>query len=484
MNDNWTPDFGTGVIGKKILDLPRNTYLGATWSNGNTKQATVSNLFTHTFNSNWKFNFNSSFQHFNRTSKGTERVQPAADGTWNRPLGQNKNAEKIVSNQASLQGNFNTGKVKHQFFTGLDFENAYTDAYTFVFSPATYGIGNVFDFGNFDQGGAIPDARNSKIVKTDTKRFGVYAQDLISITDKIKVLAGLRWSWQEAQADTYDYPTTGGEVLTEGTKRKDQAFTPKAGLVYQPVTSVSLFASYANSFTPNTGTTVNGDALEASIIDQFELGVKKEFLEGKLTSNVTLYQIVNSNLAQTAEFKANGTLNTDTSIKVLSGETTSKGVEVDITAKPVEGLNIIAGYSYNDMRYTKTSGTNGSFIVGDREVRTPATTANLSFFYTLQGGKLKGVSFGALANYIGDRFGGWNDNYVVSNTGVVTFTDREIPINGYTTIDLSVGYTWKKISVLCKLSNITNELNYTLHENYSVNPIAPRQILGSIKYKF
>lgn len=484
MNDNWTPDFGTGVIGKKILDLPRNTYLGATWSNGNTKQATVSNLFTHTFNSNWKFNFNSSFQHFNRTSKGTERVQPAADGTWNRPLGQNKNAEKIVSNQASLQGNFNTGKVKHQFFTGLDFENAYTDAYTFVFSPATYGTGNVFDFENFDQGGAIPDARNSKIVKTDTKRFGVYAQDLISITDKIKVLAGLRWSWQEAQADTYDYPVAGGEVLTEGAKRKDQAFTPKAGLVYQPVTSISLFASYANSFTPNTGTTVNGDALEASIIDQFELGVKKEFLEGKLTSNVTLYQIVNSNLAQTAEFKANGTLNTDTSIKVLSGETTSKGVEVDITAKPVEGLNIIAGYSYNDMRYTKTSGTNGSFIVGDRVVRTPATTANLSFFYTLQGGKLKGVSFGALANYIGDRFGGWNDNYVVSNTGVVTFTDREIPINGYTTIDLSVGYTWKKISVLCKLSNITNELNYTLHENYSVNPIAPRQVLGSIKYKF
>ena len=484
MNDNWTPDFGTGVIGKKILDLPRNTYLGATWSNGNTKQATVSNLFTHTFNSNWKFNFNSSFQHFNRTSKGTERVQPAADGTWDRPLGQNKNVEKIVSNQASLQGNFNTGKVKHQFFTGLDFENAYTDAYTFVFSPATYGTGNVFDFENFDQGGAIPDARNSKIVKTDTKRFGVYAQDLISITDKIKVLAGLRWSWQEAQADTYDYPVAGGEVLTEGAKRKDQAFTPKAGLVYQPVTSVSLFASYANSFTPNTGTTVNGDALEASIIDQFELGVKKEFLEGKLTSNVTLYQIVNSNLAQTAEFKANGTLNTDTSIKVLSGETTSKGVEVDITAKPVEGLNIIAGYSYNDMRYTKTSGTNGSFIVGDRVVRTPATTANLSFFYTLQGGKLKGVSFGALANYIGDRFGGWNDNYVVSNTGVVTFTDREIPINGYTTIDLSVGYTWKKISVLCKLSNITNELNYTLHENYSVNPIAPRQVLGSIKYKF
>jgi iron complex outermembrane receptor protein len=63
-----------------------------------------------------------------------------------------------------------------------------------------------------------------------------------------------------------------------------------------------------------------------------------------------LYQITNSNLAQTAEFKADGSSNTDSSIKVLSGETNSKGVELDIVAKPVEGLNIIAGYSYNDMR--------------------------------------------------------------------------------------------------------------------------------------
>ncbi|CAM4279292.1 TonB-dependent siderophore receptor [Flavobacterium terrigena] len=496
MNDNWTPDFGTGIIGKKILDLPRNAYLGATWSNGNTKQTTVSNLLTHTINSNWKFNFNSSFQHFNRTSKGTERVQPSEGtplveyGYWKRPLGQNKNVEKIVSNQASLQGNFNTGKVKHQFFTGLDFENAFTDAYTFVFTPATYGEGNVFDFENFDQGGAIPDARNSKIVKTDTKRFGVYAQDLISITDKIKFLGGLRWSWQEAQADTYNYPTTGGEVLTEGAKRKDVAFTPKAGLVYQPVTSVSIFASYANSFTPNSGTNVNLETLEASIIDQFEVGVKKEFFDGKLTSNVTLYQIENSNLAQTAEFKADGSLNTDTSIKVLGGGTRSKGIEIDITAKPVEGLNIIAGYSYNDMRYIKTSGTNGSFIEGDRVARTPQNTANLSFFYTLPSGALKGLSFGAIGNYVGDRLGGWNDDYqwkeVPSGSGnyTITIRDRDIPIEGYTTVDASVGYTWKKLSVLVKLSNITNELNYTVHENYSVNPIAPRQVLGSIKYKF
>ena len=484
LHDDWTPDFGTGIIGKEIVDLPRNLYLGADWSNGQTKQSSVSGLVNHQFSKNWKLNFNTSFQNYSRTSKGTERVQPAANGDWNRPLGQNKNLEQIIGEQLSLQGCFTTGKIKHQLFTGVDFENSFAQAYTFTFSPTTYGSGNIFDFENFNQGTGIPDGTNTKIVKTTTNRFGVYAQDLISITEQFKVLAGLRWSWQEAQVDTHDL-TKNPVVITEANTLKDLAFSPKLGLVFQPTKNMSLFASYANSFTPNTGTTVQGDAIEPSIIDQFEVGVKKDFWRGILSTNVTLYQIVNSNLAQTAQFKADGSDNTDTSIKVLSGETTSKGIEIDITAKPTAGLNITAGYSYNDMRYTKTSGLNGSFIEGDRLVRTPANTANLSFFYTLPSGVLKGVSFGTMANYIGNRVGGWNSQIVINpTTQVQTINDREIPLEGYTTIDLSAGYEWKQFSILCKLSNITNELNYTVHENYSVNPIAPRQVMTSIKYKF
>jgi iron complex outermembrane receptor protein len=488
LKDNWTPDFGTGIIGKEIVDLPRNIYLGASWSNGQTRQTTVSGLVKHEISDNWKLNLNTSFQNYSRTSKGTERIQPSATttattvyGDWKRPLGQNKNLEQILGEQISLQGNFATGKIKHQLFTGIDLEKSLAEAYTFKFDQAFYGSGNIFDFENFDQGTGIPDAKISKIVKTNTDRFGVYAQDLISFNEKLKVLAGLRWSWQQAQVDTQEI----GKNPSLAPKRKDLAFSPKLGLVFQSTKEISLFASYANSFMPNSGTTVDGEALKPSIIDQYEIGVKKDFWKGILSTNITLYQITNSNLAQTAEFKADGSSNTDTSIKVLSGETKSKGVEIDITAKPIEGLNITAGYSYNDMRYTKTSGINGSFIEGDRLVRTPANTANLSFFYTLPSGTLKGASFGALANYIGNRLGGWNNQIVINaTTGAVTVNDREIPLEGYTTVDLSAGYTWKQFSILCKLSNVANVLNYTVHENYSVNPIAPRQIMTSIKYKF
>ena len=44
LSADWTPDFGTGIIGKTILDLPRNTYFGALWSTGNTKSASASVL--------------------------------------------------------------------------------------------------------------------------------------------------------------------------------------------------------------------------------------------------------------------------------------------------------------------------------------------------------------------------------------------------------------------------------------------------------
>lgn len=488
LSDDWTPDFGTGSIGKQIADVPRNAYLGAKWSNGSTKQATASILVNHQFNSNWKLNFNSSFQNYKRTSIGTERIQPAANGNWNRPLGRNKAVEQIFANQISLQGNFRTWKIKHQLFTGIDTENSYADAYTFRFynsttgaTVTTYDTVNIFDPTSYaaSNEGPIPVSEVTRIVNTETNRYGVYAQDLISFGEKFKALLGIRYSYQEAKPITNNIATN---TVTEEKIRNDRAFSPKVGLIYQPTKNTSIFASYANSFTPNTGVTIYNEAIKPSIIDQYEVGVKKEFWKGILTTNVTLYQIVNSNLAQTAEFDANGNVNTNTNVKSLSGETTSKGVEVDITYKPIDALNIIAGYSYNDMRYTKTTGATGSFIEGDRLVRTPANTANLSFFYTVQSGVLKDVSFGAIGNYIGNRVGGWNNQ--VDPTQPNGILDREIPLDGYTTIDVSLGYNWNQFSVLCKLSNITNELNYTVHENYSVNPIAPRQIMTSLRYKF
>lgn len=504
LSADWTPDFGTGIIGKDILDLPRNQFFGATWSTGNTKSASASVQLQHDFNSNWKLNFNSSFQNYDRTQKSTAQISGLdtypVPGTWNRGLVQNKNLEKIFGDQLSLQGTFFTGKVKHQVFTGADYELSIADNYTYAFKekavmvkgkydPNLYDTINLFNFNSNAQRNDVPNATNTQVAVTETSRFGGFAQDLISFTDKIKVLSGIRWSWQESQVVTTDLTKN---TVTEGAKNLNRAFSPKAGLVYQPNTTTTVFGSYSNSFTPNTGTTIDFKPLDPSIIDQYEVGVKKDFMNGLITTNITAYIIENNNLAQTAPFAADGvTPNVNTNLRELVGGTKGKGIEIDINANPVKGLNILAGYSFNETKITKTSGTSGSLIEGDLLTRTPKHTANFSVFYKIPEGFFKGITLGGMTSYVGNRVGGWNDRYVwteklpatTPKSYTVTIEDRDIPLKGYATVDVSVGYDWKKISLLCKVSNITNELNYTVHENYSVNPIAPTQVMAILKYK-
>jgi iron complex outermembrane receptor protein len=485
LHDLWTPDFGTAMVGKEILDMPRNTYIGALWSNGKTTQTGITMQLKYSLGYNWKLSINSSFQDYDRTWEGTERIQPNANGLWNRPLGEAKNTEQQLGQQATISGIFYTGSLKHQFTSGLDWENSFTEAYTFKFTPATYGSGNVYDFGNFNQGsGIIPDSEITKIIKTETNLFGALAQDLISFPKYFKLLLGLRWSFQEAEAKNYT-PTATTYTEEIDPKRIDKAFSPKIGIVFQPINDLSFFASYSNSFTPNTGTTIDLKPIKSSILTQYEAGIKKEFAKGKINSGITIYKILNDNLAQTAQFDANGNINTNTNIKTLRGETKSTGIEIDLAVKATKSLNILAGYSYNDMRFTKTTITQGSYVEGDRLTRTPYSTANFSAFYKFQQKGLNGFKIGATASYTGERLGGWNNDYQVdSTTGQVSIRDRVVPLSDYTTVDLSLGYEKSRFSILAKISNVTNELNYTVHENYSVNPIAPRQLLANINYKF
>ena len=171
--------------------------------------------------------------------------------------------------------------------------------------------------------------------------------------------------------------------------------------------------------------------------------------------------------------------NSNINLKELVGETNSKGAELDITVRPVNNLSITAGYSYNDMRYSKTPDTKGSFIEGERLVNTPQHTANGSVFYTFNSFAVKGLKIGASVFYTGKRYGGYNNT-----VGQTQQYSRLIPVDGFTTIDLSAGYSIKHISFMAKLSNLSNTFSYIVHENYSVNPIAPRQLIATVSYNF
>jgi iron complex outermembrane receptor protein len=375
-----------------------------------------------------------------------------------------------------ITGKFKTGGFDHTLLAGVDADRYFTTSYTFN-NPTFYDSLNILDHSKFVQRSDIPAASKATRVETPINRIGAYVQDLISISHKIKLLAGVRFSKQMAEAASTTFLAKDSVKL--GASKNDQAFSPRVGVVYQPFLNTAIFASYSNSFSVNSGTDVFGNALAPSIIDQYELGIKNNFINGALAVNVTAYRITNNNLAQTARFAADGvTPNNNTAFKELTGQTTSDGIELDITGHPLKSLDIIAGYSYNNMRYTKTPDSKGSYVEGERLVGTPAHTGNGSVFYSFNN-KLKGFKIGASAFYTGNRYGGWNNT-----KGQAQDYSRLIAVGGFTTVDISAGYTNKNISLLAKVSNIGNTYNYYVHENYSINPIPPRQVIATIGYRF
>ena len=364
LQNDFTPDFGIGSLDNtKIPQVSRSAFFGTDWQYNKIQQTTATVTVRHRFNDIWKLNTSFAYQVYNRNYFGVERIQALANGDWTRPLGRILTDEQYYTGQVNLLGKFGTGKIEHSLLAGIDADQTFTDNNDFTFPNAGFGTGNydqinLLDSKKYTARIDIPTSTMVRRRQVDMNRFGVYVQDLIKLSQKFNLQVGGRWSYVEARG--IDSTNLLNGAKTKGKTKFDNAFSPRVGLVYKPTTTISIFASYSNSFNVNTGQDIYGAPMNPSTINQYEVGVKNELLNGKLSANVTLYRIVNNNLAQTAPYLLDGRANVNTAIKMMTGETTSDGVEVDLAVHPIQGLDIIAGYSYKYMRYTKTDTSAGS----------------------------------------------------------------------------------------------------------------------------
>ena len=476
--DRRTADFGVGTINYALIDVPRERFIGVNWSYFNIEQRNANLTITHRFSDNWKLNISGAYNAIdsdlfaNLRPNSTNFVQ--ANGKWIRGLQRSEVSQDYALGQVDLTGLFTTGNISHNVLIGSDFDQYHTK--TTAYAPLVkYDSTNVFTPNIYQSRTDIPTLNVNTITTAPINRGGIYVQDLVSFSEKIKFLAGIRYSYQETGSNVETFKKDAKTGVTTSTTTNnttfDGAFTPRLGLIYQPTKMMSLFGSYANSFNINTGVTVTGEALPPSFIDQVEVGIKNELFRGLLSANVTVYQIVNSNLAQTS--LANG--NTNANIKELAGEVTSQGVEVDLKSKPFLGFSLMAGYSFNETKYTKSN----IYIEGSLLKYNPNHTANASVYYTFSNTKLKGLNVGLTAMYFGERMAGRSTRLTVKND-----TYKLIPLNAFTQIDLNAGYNFTKFSIRAKVSNLLNELSYNVHDDNSVNPIAPRQLSVTVAYKW
>ena len=512
LKNDFTPDFGLGSITNKDLSyslndsVGRNVFFGTDWQYQNVQQASTNITFNHQFNTNWTFNAVASYQNYTKDYFSAEKIQwefatPTATRlSWKRPFNKTYNEQNFGSGQININGEINTGKINHKLLFGADADYNQADSYAYTLGstnnilylddPSTWG--NV----------AMPTSTLNNRNRINTRRIGVYAQDFISLTKEIKVIAGLRWSYIENMATINTNFITNVKSITNNSATSDQALSPKLGIVYMANDNLSVFATYTNSFVPNAGETssqlgalnttgtpaevlartqnLSKEGIKPTTVDQYEIGVKKNLWNNTLAVNLSVYQIENNNTYQSYWYQnaAGAIVTPDSNLKEYAGKVRSRGVELDITGNPTANLSIIGGVSYNNSVYFDTP-ENG-YVEKQRLVRTPETTANASVFYKFTN-HVKGLKIGAGAYYMGNRLGGWNDSKStdISRNGV----SRAFAIKDYVTVNASVGYEWDKFSIQGKVGNLFDTENYNVHENYSVNPITPRNYYVTVTYK-
>lgn len=478
LNDDRTLDYGVGAINYKLIDVPRSRFIGAGWSYNKVEQMGATVTSTYHINEKWELRNVSGLQNYTADLFGTTRPNAsgnfvAADGKWIRGVQRTGTYEEYYMTELDLTGHFNTGSLKHTLLIGADMDKYLTSST--AYNPvAKYDSVNVFDLEKYKQRTDVPTLTQNTLTQAPIRRIGGYVQDLISITEKIKLLAGVRYSYLHTEAEVYTY----AKNTTTKATNFDNALTPRIGVVYQPLKTMSVFASYANSFVPNTGSAnldINGKPLPPSYYTQYEAGVKNELFKGLLTANLTAYQIVNSNLVQSVldSLYPNA--------KEMGGEVTSRGLEIDLMTKSYKGFSIVAGYSYNKTTYTKSN----TYEVGSQLRYNPNHMANASIYYAFDNKSvLKGVNLGLSALYFGDRYAGRSTRYLLNGKELKNDSYKLMEIPSYTQVDASIGYQLYNVSLRVRMTNVLNVLSYHVHDDNSVNPIAPRQFVATLSYKF
>ena len=293
-----------------------------------------------------------------------------------------------------------------------------------VNNPIITGLTNVqFEANIADQ------TKNKTITKFQT--LGLYAFDAFTINKQLTLAGGLRFDRFMADNTIYN-------GASRGNGYNQNSVSTKFGINYNPFNNkASLFVNYMNGLSNNApsdngaGEIINWDAERAN---QWEIGSKLNFFNGKLKSTISYYNI---NIE-------NDIIVNENSVSVQEGETKSKGFEIDLIANPFAGFNIVAGYTNNNATLEKVNSGSES-IIGNSLSYTPETVWNFWMSYQILKGKSKGLGFGFGANHISEIY-----NSTTNNFGSEAFT----------TVDATVFYKKDKYKISLKADNLFDREYY------------------------
>lgn len=240
-----------------------------------------------------------------------------------------------------VTGPFQLGGREHELVFGANV--AYTHLNFPTYERATPSVDNIYQYdGN---PGGKPHLGKTEENLSRLSQNGVYGALRLKPTDSLSIILGTRVSSWNERDDSSDDLT--GEVTNRDRTRKTGVVTPYAGVIYDLNETYSVYASYTSIFLPQTFyKTAGGTSLEPLEGDNYEIGLKGEFLDGALNASVALFEVKQKNTPQLVDDSGPQEI-----YRAISG-TTTRGIETEISGEILPGWNIIGGYTYRESHDT------------------------------------------------------------------------------------------------------------------------------------
>jgi iron complex outermembrane recepter protein len=306
--------------------------------------------------------------------------------------------------QTNVIAKIETGKIEQGLLLGLDLRRTLGDNTNGFFTLSDGSDIPSIDL--FDPDPEFPELSDLQFTEDFNASFednyiAVYGQDLISFGEKLKLLLGGRYDWV---TENFQDNLFGDFIVS-----KDSAFSPRVGIVYQPLEPVSLYAGYSRSFSPQGrfgNINADGTPFEPTKGGQFEAGVKTEFLDGKASATLAAYQITKTNI-NVDDPEREG-------FEIQIGEQRSRGIEFDLTGEPLPGLRLITAYAFTDAEVT-----DDPFFVGKQLENIPQHSGSIWAVYEVPKGRWQGFGIGTGVFAVGERQGDLDNTFTIPAYGRV-----------------------------------------------------------------
>lgn len=458
LSDRRVTDFGIPAFRGLPVSVPPSTYYGAAnASNVDYSQARVSALgltLDHRFNSAWSIRnalrrYDYSLDR-NNTLVGS--VNEAAQ-TASLTRGNVRRDEDGYFNQTELSHKTELAGMAHQLLYGVEIGKQNKDqmfrtqanvATVSLFNP----VAPVVPFAVT----SAPSSDNLGILSVSS----AYLQDMVTLSEHWKALAGVRY-------DVFKQETKERIAGRANLSRTDRAWSPRAGLVYQPTQTQSYYASFSKSFQPSAESfplAANNAQIAPEETTNQEIGAKFDFLDGKASATASLFRLERTNIK---------TSDPTTNRLVPIGTQRTDGLELTFAGELPRGWQISSGYAYLDARVTSSiARDSGQPVQGKRATLTPEHSANL--WLTKAVGN--GFGLGGGVNYVGDRF---------ANAG------NTITLPSYVTVDAMAYYRAAGLDLQLNVMNLFDRQYIVAGHGSAGNlnlPGAPRSLQVTARYAF